>query len=653
MSSKRGFSLLPIFICIWGILVFAITEGLSLFMSLTKWRVRICWVVIGVITIVIVTYLFVKKKWWNCIKQKFINRNFVTNNKMDIVFWCIIVILMVPIYYLARNVVPNNYDSMVYHLPRIMNWMQNRTVDYYPTNSCRQVISPVLTEYAQMHFYWLLGGDYYFSLVQFFAYVINAVLLGQICKKINMGRTATYLTIVLYLSMPVCLAEAITTQVDLFGTMWLLVFIDIVVDLIKIPHFEIKSYGTLVPLFGCASAVGLGFLTKSNVCFCMVPFLVWLLISRLRAKDRLKDLLILIILAGVIVLAFVLPTFVRNYLYWGDILAASYSSTLSTGTLNPVMLFLNTYKNWAINAGTSWGQYGLASVGYFLAGLFGKDINDPLITWGGRRLEDITYGSYHHDTATNPLFSYLLPIAIVLSVVYVLRKRNSSDDKFRRTMGISLIGALLLCYAFVRAQQFGTRLIMPGSILGCMFIGIVFEEIVTRLRLNGVKIANITAIVLMLFSLGLAVPVYLYQTEYLNYDENSDRFEKYFAMDIWSYAPYFASCMVVERIGVKDIGIYVMGDPYQYPIWARFPMEEGYRVTEVVDVPEDSYNADFRILPECIMTFKNLDDATEREYEYMGYKYICVFTNYVDDAILLREDLIDSNIDYKHLLDDM
>lgn len=652
MNIKRTFSIFPILLCIWGILVFAITEGLSFFMSLTKWGVRVCWVVIGVVAIALTLYFFKKNKQVEYFKQHYLTGAFLTEYKADIIFWSVVFALMIPVFYLARNVVPNNYDSMVYHLPRIMNWMQNKTVDYYPTNSCRQVISPVLTEYAQMHFYWLLGGDQNFCFVQYLSYVINAILIGQICNKVKLSRLTTYLTIVLYITMPVCIAESITTQVDLFGTMWLLVFVDIVIDLIKLQHFEIRSCSTVIPLIGCAASVGLGFITKSNVCFCMIPFLVWLLVKRIIVKDKLKDIVPAVLIGFAVVMSLVIITFVRNYVYWGDILASGYSSTLTTGSLNPVMLLLNAYKNWAINAGTSWGQQGLTAVGYFLAGLFGKNINDPSITWGGSPLENITFGSYQHDTATNPLFSYLILIVSLIYLIIVFMKRHTVEDKLRRVMGICLMAAVLLCYSFVRAQQYGTRLIMPGSVQGCLFIGIVFEDIMTQFKGKGEKIAAVLAAGIMMASFGLAVPVYLYQTEYLNYPEGTDKFQKYFAMDIWSYEPTLATCMAVERMGIKDVGIYIMNDPYQYPIWARFPSSEGYRVTEVIDVPEDAYNADFRIVPECIMTFRNLEDLKEGEYTYMGNKYISVFANYVGDELLLREDLINPEIDYAHILDE-
>jgi hypothetical protein len=61
---------------------------------------------------------------------------------------------------------PNNIDSLSYHLPRQVIWMQQGSVENYPTSSLRQIAMPPLTEFAVLHLMVLTGSDRYHNLVQ-------------------------------------------------------------------------------------------------------------------------------------------------------------------------------------------------------------------------------------------------------------------------------------------------------------------------------------------------------------------------------------------------------------------------------------------------------------------------------------------------------
>ena len=47
--------------------------------------------------------------------------------------------------------ITSNWDSMTYHMPRVMHWIQNKSVDFYATSEVRQITSPPLAEYMIMH----------------------------------------------------------------------------------------------------------------------------------------------------------------------------------------------------------------------------------------------------------------------------------------------------------------------------------------------------------------------------------------------------------------------------------------------------------------------------------------------------------------------
>lgn len=57
-------------------------------------------------------------------------------------YYGILLVIGIIVLFLALVTTPNNWDSMTYHLPRIVHWAQNRSVGHYATNSIRQISSP-------------------------------------------------------------------------------------------------------------------------------------------------------------------------------------------------------------------------------------------------------------------------------------------------------------------------------------------------------------------------------------------------------------------------------------------------------------------------------------------------------------------------------
>src|SRR5262249_40354994 len=64
---------------------------------------------------------------------------------------------------------PNTWDSMEYHMPRIVHWLQNRSVAFYATHGTRQLQMQPWAEYAILQLHALSGGDRLDNLVQWFS----------------------------------------------------------------------------------------------------------------------------------------------------------------------------------------------------------------------------------------------------------------------------------------------------------------------------------------------------------------------------------------------------------------------------------------------------------------------------------------------------
>ena len=76
--------------------------------------------------------------------------------------------------FLALLTATTNWDSLTYHLPRILHWIQQGSVDHYPTNIIRQIDLAPWSSFAMANLYLLQGSDRWISLVQWFAPAITS-----------------------------------------------------------------------------------------------------------------------------------------------------------------------------------------------------------------------------------------------------------------------------------------------------------------------------------------------------------------------------------------------------------------------------------------------------------------------------------------------
>jgi hypothetical protein len=80
---------------------------------------------------------------------------------------------------------PNNFDSHLYHLPRQIYWIQQGSVEHYPTPVLRQVMMPPMAEFVGSHFLLLSGGDHWANLIQWFSLAMTALAASLIARELG------------------------------------------------------------------------------------------------------------------------------------------------------------------------------------------------------------------------------------------------------------------------------------------------------------------------------------------------------------------------------------------------------------------------------------------------------------------------------------
>ena len=605
-------------IAIWTLICFSMTEILSIFGAISTSNLRRCWLMLDILLLVlnIVKYRMTGLKEF---------KNLVCNIRMEkkFVIWGLFSVTML---LMVVKTVPYNWDSMVYHLPRIFHWLQNGSVEYYATAIDRQVSSPLGGAYVNLHVYALSNGsDRFVNLLQCCSFLTNGVLVYCIAKKIGCSKKYCNIATLLYYSMPIAFAEALTTQVDNFSALWVLATVYLLLDFL---HYEDnlewnkKTLGNVIVLSLC---VAFGYLTKPSIGIGVLFFAIWLLIMVIRRKDRVLPLLLYLCTAIAILAVLLLPGFVRNVAAFDTIMAPGVGQRQLVGTLQPKKVMVNFAKNITFNMPTAW-LYDSSTILYEGVSKFSEmvnvDINDPTISEDGRAFWVHEPQEYGHDTAINPIIVWLMIICIFL---WSIKNRKKNFFEMRNSYFVVATISFLTFCALLRWEPFVSRYMI--SYLAVLCPALVGQLEMFFYETETVKHKGIEARVMTLIGflcvtelLGLGI---CHGRIALTESRNSGYFRNYEDIE----ALYREVADVVNSKNYKNIGVIIGDDPYEYPL---IVMLEDYSRLEHVNVTNATgVYEDFEFVPEAIICIK---------YELKGNELKCHGAEYKIEKVIEGTD---------------
>lgn len=603
---------------VWVVFLYGITEMLSVFHMLTKRFLACIWIGFSLLLI----FLFMAEKGYlllwsgiNRIKQRMRIRPIH------------VVILLFALYvlYLSFNTVPYNYDSMTYHLSRICHWTQNKSISHYATNIIRQVTSPVLYEFVDLHVYILLDKkDNFLNLVQCVSYLISAGMVYGIARKLHCRRIICLIAALLYLAMPIAFAEALTTQNDNFATVWLLYFSYILIDFIDLKHkLEVKkSVALKVCMLGVL--VGVGYLTKPSICIGMFVMVLWLLLICIARRDSFFTLLKLVSIAIPSIILPLIPEVLRNIKTFDAISDPIAGQRQLIGTLKPFYLFVNFLKNFLYNFPNIY----IRKSDYFLMRFIEKiaealqvNLNDPSISEDGREFVMHMAPAYSHDIAINPLIVWLMIFFVICSGIYI-RKKNIKDT-FLGYSFMAVMSFLIFC-SVLRWEPYVTRYMSAYLALMCPMIGLQLEKMQNKIVQNGLVGVICLACIAEIFSMSKFHQNYVYKNE-------SDRAHGYFVRHVDEYEIYSEICQIIRKKEFRQVGLKMQEEDYEYPLW-KILEEDVDRIEHIfVENTSQRYD-DYNFTPDCIIWVGGLPEGTiERNgkiynvYAEYGQRYYLLF----------------------------
>jgi hypothetical protein len=439
---------------------------------------------------------------------------------------------------------PNTWDSMTYHMPRVMHWMQNKSVTHYPTSNLRQLYQPPWSEFAILHLQILSGGDRFANLVQWCSMIGSLLGISLITRELQGNIVTQGLAIIFAATLPMGILQASSTQNDYACTFWL-------VCLAYLTLISVKNKLTFNLSFYIGMSFGLLILTKGTGYIFSSSFLLWILLNN---KIKSWDLRFFII----ILIAFLINIghYQRNFLLFNNFLATG-DENYKNEVLTLSTLSSNIFRNLAIHLSlplidNNW----IIELSKHIHKILGLDESDPRITWAGTNFTIFTASTFE-STANNPFHFYIIILSLILFFCFF---RKFKANKILLKYAIALSIAVILFCVLLKFQIWNSRLHLPIFVLFSPFVAKVFSDC------TGKRLRIYTSIFLIIISFYW---VFFNETRPLlsNYSILKEtRQETYFHSRIDLKSDYLEATNILNQLNCSQIALILGSDDWEYPL---------------------------------------------------------------------------------------
>ncbi len=589
-------------VLLWTLYMFAATEILSIFQSITMISLWLAWAGLDIILFCV------------CLKNHVFTHMVIEKSKIHKGGICV-ALFMLSVAFLAVKTMPYNWDSMTYHLGRIVHWADNQSVAHYASNVERQISSPVLESFINLHIYVMLNGyDRFLNLVQCFSYFTNGLLVYHIARKLGCEKRYCILAGALVFSMPIAFGEALTTQTDNFSAMYGLGLVYLLLDFCDSRKKLVYDKGSLQKVIMMGLCVSFIYLAKPSVGIGIAFFALWLLVISVLRRDSVVTALKLILTAVPGMVIVMIPEMWRNLKTFQSLAASNVSSGQMIGSLHERYIAVNFLKNFTANMPSVWLYNSSDLIWKYMLRFsrwLGVDINDSAISNAGVEFVVRDIQAYQHDYAVNPMIVWLLIITVIMLLFMIrkieLRKLKSMKAGYYLTSA----GAFLIFCAILKWSPWRNRYMIFYLAALCPAIVCVIEWFMRKLKRDKIEF-GFMAIAWFCIIVELS-GLFSYHAEIALKEGNDSR---YFLVNSEAYEAYRETADYLNDKRCKEIGILIGGGTYEYPLWKMVNADriEHVRVTNDTGILED-----MTFVPEVILV---IDERIEEDiWECHGMEY--------------------------------
>ena len=502
---------------------------------------------------------------------------------------------------------PNTWDSMTYHMPRVLHWINNKSVLFYPTEIARQNYQMPLAEFAILHLQVLTGSDLYANLVQWVSFLALICLGVVVAAELGLNRKLQLISAIIVATLPMGILQASSTQNDLVVSVFLMSF--------ALFMLRLRQGLNTENLLFAAISLGLALLTKGTAYIFGAALgislaLPLLLDQRQKTSEFIK---VGAALAMTVMIALALNTghFWRNHQLYGHPLSTQgddyRNQDMSLSTLES-----NLLRNVALHLGTPYEQVNSYQI-RFIHDFLGSGLNDPQTTWTGTTFS--IPNSRHEDTAGNLIHMLIAMFGTVILFISWIRGRNKELTWYAVSI---LLGAVIYCW-ILKWQPWNSRLHTPLFVLAAPLLAFTITSGIAAKR-----IGYLVCLALIVYCIPFALDNVSRSIVSLEW-KNHDRKQLYFQNNHDLASEYYSIMNILQRKNVEEVGLYLGLDDWEYPFWALAGHEDtngqptSFRSVGVTDI-SGTINDDI-FLPSYVVATKPI-----KSWEYVS-KYVPIYTS--------------------------
>ena len=447
---------------------------------------------------------------------------------------------------------PNTWDAMQYHMPRLVYWVQNRSVAFFATHDMRHLFMSPGAEFLMLQLHALGGGDRLDNLVQWGAYAVSVVGVTLIAHSLGAGVGGQVLASVIAATIPQGILEASGAKNDWVVALWLVALTYYLLGFRRHPSTAMAA--------AAGAALGLACLTKGSAVLLAPPlaaavFLTW-------PTGVMRAFLRRVPIVLVLVVALIGGHSLRNYALFDTPVGPAAEDRITAGTFSVSAVVSTVIRNAALHFGTPSASANDAMTGALerVIRALGADPNDPRTTWFDATFR-IPGFSRHEALAGNPV--HLVLIGVTLACFALARYRRRFPEAAACAAGL-LIAFLVFCVA-LRWQPWHSRLHLPLFVLWAAPIGVVLGRSWPRMALW--SIGPLLLCLSIPFVIGNSSRPLAWPGE--GSILRRTRTEMYFAERADVMASFRAAAHAARETGCRRIGLArtrAGGQHYEYPL---------------------------------------------------------------------------------------